>query len=625
MLRNAVLALAAGLVLLGAEAARAGSYDVVSCKAPGGGDINRAWTLETFNSAGKTPPPLSAFKTYAGPERARRQNGIGFNSLAPLKQTVKQGDGAAWTFRAPAGTNVRRVQVWRFTGAATSTDDTTTPATEGGSWTVVAHVGSAPGGPAAIGGESCPGTTPTAPPYCRTGEAVFDATKSVVYDNLNEPVVSWGVECQGSTPTTLCFTSDGTSSLAGMELRGTVVSVEDRVPPEAAVTGALDGWQPASAARTAAATDSAGIRALRVLVDGVERSAQTFDCDFHLPAPCPTAPTLPLDLAGVADGRHTLTTIAEDTAGNVARSERVVDLDSTPPLVDRVPTSGRRISVLVSDALSGLQGGTIEVRDSKRKPFTALKTTLRGGRLRATVPRSVSLSRLGIRLSVSDKAGNAFASEVTSMSLSTRIGNRKSRKVRNERATVGYGRAVTVLGRLTTLEGSPLANQPIVVTGLERRTGATPTDLATAMTDTGGRFSIALPAGPARVLTVRYAGAPGLLHRARDVALRVPASSSIRASREALSGAGSVRFSGRLRALGAALPPGGKIVDLQAAQRGRWSTVATTRARGADGAWSAVARFRGTPGRYPVRLRIRREALFPYELGYSASVVVRVR
>ena len=105
----------------------------------------------------------------------------------------------------------------------------------------------------------------------------------------------------------------------------------------------------------------------------------------------------------------------------------------------------------------------------------------------------------------------------------------------------------------------------------------------------------------------------------------MPASATIHAAAESIRGAGSVRFSGRLRLLGTTLPPGGKIVDLQASQRGRWSTVATTRATGANARWHAVARFRGTPGRYPVRLRIRREALFPYELGYSASVTVRVR
>jgi hypothetical protein len=71
------------------------------------------------------------------------------------------------------------------------------------------------------------------------------------------------------------------------------------------------------------------------------------------------------------------------------------------------------------------------------------------------------------------------------------------------------------------------------------------------------------------------------------------------------------------------LPPGGKLVDLQASQHGRWTTVATTRATASG--WRAVARFRGTPGRYPVRLRIRREAVFPYDLGHSPSVIVRVR
>ena len=92
-----------------------------------------------------------------------------------------------------------------------------------------------------------------------------------------------------------------------------------------------------------------------------------------------------------------------------------------------------------------------------------------------------------------------------------------------------------------------------------------------------------------------------------------------------LRGSGTIRFSGRLRTLGTKLPPGGKIVDLQAAQGGRWSTVDTTRATGRTGTWRATARFRGTPGRYPVRLRIRREAAYPYELGRSRVVRVTVR
>ena len=255
------------------------------------------------------------------------------------------------------------------------------------------------------------------------------------------------------------------------------------------------------------------------------------------------------------------------------------------------------------------------MRDGTTRPFVALKTTLRSGRLTATVPRSVSMSRLGIRLSVADRAGNAFSAIVTSMSLSTRIGKAQLAQGAQRARDVGYGRAVTVLGTPDHRRRPPLTDQEIVLAGTERRTGAAPADLARVRTDTGGRFSVTLPAGPSRDLTVRYPGASGLLHRSRAVSLRVPASATIHAARASLRGQGSIRFTGRLRALGAALPPGGKIVDLQASQRGRWSTVATTRTRGASGTWSAVARFRGTPGRYPVRLRIRREALFPYRTG----------
>ena len=51
-----------------------------------------------------------------------------------------------------------------------------------------------------------------------------------------------------------------------------------------------------------------------------------------------------------------------------------------------------------------------------------------------------------------------------------------------------------------------------------------------------------------------------------------------------------------------------------------------TRASGPNASWSATAQFRGNPGRFQLRLRIPREAaVFPYELGYSRSVVVRVR
>jgi hypothetical protein len=285
-----------------------------------------------------------------------------------------------------------------------------------------------------------------------------------------------------------------------------------------------------------------------------------------------------------------------------------------------VPVSVRTISAVVADSGSGVAGGTISVGSGGS--FTALATTLRGGRLVATVPGTLSPSRVAIRVSAGDRAGNVVTRDVTSLSLATRVGSGRVRTVRRARATVGYGRVVRVSGRLTTADGAAVSDAPLLVSSVLRRTGARTRELAAPRTDGTGRFSFRVPAGPSRELAVTYAGSSSLLARRRSLTLRVPASSTIHASSRSLSGAGTIRFSGRLGTRGTSIPSGGKIVELQASQRGRWSTVATTRARPG---WSAVARFRGTPGRYPVRLRIRREAAFGYELGYSPAVVVTVR
>jgi hypothetical protein len=621
----ALLAVLCTVALFLPAAASAGTYDVVSCNTPGGdgGGINRAWTLDLFNRGGKAAPAAAAFKTPASIESCATPLGLTLSSAVGTA-TVKVDDGAGYSFTAPAGTTVRDATIWRHMVARPTSAAANVPY-----WMTVARAGTTPGGSIILGGTSgadyCPAVgSPVYPGYCIKGATTYqDPVNRTTYLSIGQPVISWSLECGATVSTAVCATGTATEAHAGMEFQGAKVTVEDLVPPEVGLSSALDGWRRPSDALNATAADVTGIRLVRVLVDGVERAKQSPTCDYHLPAPCPPSVVQPFDLSGVADGRHSIVTIAEDTAGNVTRIERTVDLDGTAPVVSRVPVSGRTISALISDASSGVAGGTIEIRTKRDAPFAGLKTTLKSGKLVATVPKSVKGS-YGIRVSAADKAGNLMSAVVTSMSLSTRVGKR-ARKVQNARATIPYGRSATVLGRLTSTDGAPIGNQTIVLTGVLRQTGATALPAGTATTDANGRFSVTLPPGPSRALTVTYPGIPGVLTRTRAVALRVPASSTIRASKQSISGAGAVRFSGNLRMLGTTLPPGGKLVDLQASQRGRWSTVATTRATGATGAWHAIARFRGTPGRFPVRLRIRREALFPYELGYSASLTVRVR
>jgi hypothetical protein len=62
---------------------------------------------------------------------------------------------------------------------------------------------------------------------------------------------------------------------------------------------------------------------------------------------------------------------------------------------------------------------------------------------------------------------------------------------------------------------------------------------------------------------------------------------------------------------------------LQGRERGGWRTFDDTRSDG-KGRWHATYVFSGRPGTYPIRLKIRRQTSYPFELGYSRALTVRV-
>jgi hypothetical protein len=121
-----------------------------------------------------------------------------------------------------------------------------------------------------------------------------------------------------------------------------------------------------------------------------------------------------------------------------------------------------------------------------------------------------------------------------------------------------------------------------------------------------------------------YTGTAQLKPSVAEVKARIPARSSIAVSRRYLLNGQAVDFTGRL--LQGPVPDGGKLIDLQAFFRSRWRTIATPRAD-ERGNWRFRYRFEATSGlvRYRFRARVRREAAYPYELGYSRPVTVTVR
>jgi hypothetical protein len=80
-----------------------------------------------------------------------------------------------------------------------------------------------------------------------------------------------------------------------------------------------------------------------------------------------------------------------------------------------------------------------------------------------------------------------------------------------------------------------------------------------------------------------------------------------------------------LQTLGAPVPAAGKLIDLEAFDRGRWRKFATARTNAA-GEWRYRYRFEATTGTvtYPMRAVIERETAYSFETGVSRPIRVTV-
>ena len=190
-------------------------------------------------------------------------------------------------------------------------------------------------------------------------------------------------------------------------------------------------------------------------------------------------------------------------------------------------------------------------------------------------------------------------------------------RVTGHAKVVHFGRSPRLSGRARRIDGAPLVSAQIIVS--PAKGGWT----RTAITGRDGAYRMRLPRGPSLTLNLQ-AWAPNAASLACSQAkIKTRAGVTLRATRRVRPG-GRVRFRGRLK--GRPVPRRGKLVELQAFDGGRWRTFATPRSR-RDGRYRASYRLRRTfgPRTFHFRARVRREAGYPYELGYSRKVRVRVR
>ena len=350
-------------------------------------------------------------------------------------------------------------------------------------------------------------------------------------------------------------------------------------------------------------------------------------------------------------GDYTLKLWLRDAAGNAdARTAaepvhlRFDDEAPRPRFTSQDPDSPTRLVVNVEDDISGLGGGTIEMKRDADDAWQPLETRVDGNRLIANIDdEHLRRGVYDLRARATDRAGNEKSTtagpEGGDMKVSVpvrvavrmragavrRVGRRgKRRTTLRKKVRVGHSRRTRLRGRLTAPDGSALANTDITVLERRRVAGAQWVPVTTLHTSTRGGFSYLAPKGVSRVIRFRYPGTARIRPVNRDVALRVAAGSTVHLNRHRFITGETATFTGRLR--GGNIPPEGKLVELQVKIRRRFRTFATTRADNA-GRWRYDYKFDGTRGvqRYVFRVRVPREATYPYETGLSRRTRVVVR
>jgi hypothetical protein len=499
------------------------------------------------------------------------------------------------------------------------------------------------------------------------------------------------------------------SARSTMRMGAVTLTVADPVPPLARMGGALvgPGWHRGTLPLEATAEDAvgAGVADEEATIDGAPVLAAPQACAVATiegevratrmrPCPATAARTVEVDTTGLADGEHTLRGCATDFSGGRGCAPDVrIQVDNSAPEVDFGAAPEGQVAATVSDPFSGPAAGTIAVRRADSEAWVDLPTTFDGGgagtaTLSAQLP-DLSAGAYFFRATASDGAGNSAAAQFRAAGgpadlrhqvatagagsgPASRGGGRSPgahgrathlvaylakgggrARVDRSRAgpgpagaglagrgflrpgsdrsslTVDYGTAVEVRGRLTDAHGTAVAGRPVAVVARSAAGSGSAPERRRVVTDHSGRFELRLPPGTSCRVGVSFHGGGGLAPaRARSLALRVRAAVSLTATPHRLETGDSVALSGRVRPGPARIPARGKLVTVQYLERssGRWRPALVVRT-GARGRFKARYLFRYITGDARIRLRATAlpEAAWPYAAGSSAPVTVEVR
>ncbi len=420
----------------------------------------------------------------------------------------------------------------------------------------------------------------------------------------------------------------------------------DRTDPATRLVGVPAGWTNRPVVLTAKATDAASGMA----AGGQAGPFTALQVDGAPPV------TALGDTAGttvIGTGIHRVSSYARDAAGNVAEvsfgeatvppdGTATVRIDADPPTVaftnSQDPSDPEAIEARMSDALSGtdLARGRIAVRRAgSGERFAILPTMVHRGALTAPwSSESYPLGEYEFQATAYDLAGNSAST--TQRANGSRMVLRNPLKVsttllarlgrRDGAASLPYGHAASLNGRLIAGRRAPLANAPVriverfVAGGQRERT-------STIRTDDRGAFAFRLAPGASREVVASFPGTP-TLRSVSSQTLRLGVSGGVRmkaSSRHASIGGPPVVFRG---SIAGTIPPGGKLVQLQFRLPGLpWTEFRSFRT-GPQGGFRYAYRFADDDSRgvsFQIRAFAPPQAGWPYEPAGSRPVSIRGR
>jgi hypothetical protein len=648
LIATAALVIAATL----AVPARAGVYTVPFCARSSTGATD-SWTHS--NTSGSAPYffwSSATCGTYSG--RVYRRFELG---------SVPAGASDDWTFDAPEGTYVSRLDMYQDTGPRSS-----------GAMNAI-YSWQEDGG-RSLTAASQPGTVLSSSSY------TFPLSGSKVIKLRNSLLCQDGANCAG-------LTAGGYYGNEEYWSGATVHLVDPSLPVFSAVTG--EGWKPEPAdgqrsIQYSASDAGSGVKEARFYVDGILQSTESAACVAERLVPCPLTADggFTLDTTKLSEGQHALELTLVDGASNEATKPMAITVRRAPVAADPsgggVPvtvtdttTSAGNGAPAVGDQLHGSQGtwtgsglsfayqwlrcaadgaGCVPIPGANGVNYTPTSADIGhalqfcvtasnsgGSATSCSVPTAAVIASRGSGTtpssadpverpgeptrpsnSTGSKAvlgdrGQPNGSPAADTVVLTALANNRSSTIKSK-----FGKRVPIGGRLLGPNGAPIAGAVLDIQTRTAVPGAAVASAGKVVTGDDGRFSYVAPAGPSRVIRFAYRShsADTSFADTTDVTLLVSAGVTIKATPARVHNRHATVFVGRL--LGKPISKRGVVVDLQVFFRNKWRTFGAPRTNKA-GRYRFKYRFMAGTATWRFRARVRRESSYPYMLGYSLKTV----